>query len=82
MWTAVYLVLGVLVALNFVLCAIACTMQVVSALRTGRFDYRGFVFRKKQRPIVYWINVVLDSCAALAFGFFAAWIFKLTIANI
>ena len=71
----------ILLTLYFVLCAVGCTMQVVSALRTGRFDYRGFVFRRKQRPIVYWINVVLGSCPALAFGFLAAWLFKLGITN-
>lgn len=81
MWTAAYIVLRILFTLFFLLYAVACTTQVVSALRTGRFEHRGFVFRRRQRPIVYWVHVVLGSCAALAFGFIAAWLFKLTITN-
>jgi hypothetical protein len=81
MWIAVYVALRILVALYFLLYAIACTIQVVSALRTGRFDHRGFAFRRNQRPIVYWVHVVFGSCWALPFVLAAAWIFKLTITS-
>jgi hypothetical protein len=81
MWSVIYVVLRLLFTLYLLLLAAASTIQVVSALRTGRFEHRGFVFRRKQRPIVYWVHVVLGSCWALAMVFLAAGLLKLTITN-
>jgi|SoiMethySBSTD1v2_1073268.scaffolds.fasta_scaffold366840_3 hypothetical protein len=78
MWTAVYVIFRILFTLYFLWFAAACAIQVVTALRTGRIDHRGYVFRRKQRPIVYWVHVVLGSCMALFLFFLTACLFWLT----
>ena len=81
MWTAAYVIFRILFTLYFLCCAVGCAIEVVSALRTGNFEMRGYVFRRTQRPIVYWGCVALGSFWVLAFLFFAAGLFWLTITN-
>jgi hypothetical protein len=61
-------------------CSHALSEPLSPEVKTGDLS-RGFVFRRKQRPIVYWVHVVLGSCWALAMVFLAAGLLKLTITN-
>jgi len=64
----------IVASIYFLAVATGCAMQVVAALRTGQIDTRHGVFRRKSRPIGFWVwtaNSLFWACffaLGLAYG--------------